>query len=165
MTVSIRGCVPPALPFGNSCCSSERRILESGIEVPCGPAIAGRGMRSLLQFRALWGPMERRSGKDRRQFTDPRFANQAYPEFVDRRKGGDRRRLDYQHIPGHPVRKWVVLIGGLVVVLLVALFFALSMSLRYKSTYKTVRRKTITLGQYQHDRESHTRATLPLSPL
>jgi hypothetical protein len=96
--------------------------------------------------------MERRSGKDRRQYVDPRYGSSAYPQFVDRRKGKDRRKLDYRHMPGHPVRKWIVLIGILVVVYMVALFFLLSVALSPKSTHKTVRKKTITFGYYQHDR-------------
>lgn len=108
--------------------------------------------------------MERRSGEDRRQFVDPRYQSAAHPEFVDRRKGG-RRKLDYQHMPGHPVQKWIMLIGMLVVTFLVALFFVLSVALSHKSTHRTVRKKTITFGHYQHDRESHAWAMSPLSPL
>ena len=113
----------------------------------------------------LWRIMERRSGKDRRQYVDPRYQSAAHPEFVDRRKGGDRRKLDYQHMPGHPVRKWIMLIGMLVVVFLVALFFVLSVALSHKSTHKTLRIKTITFGYYQPDRESQAWAMPPLWPL
>ncbi|MBW1744654.1 MAG: hypothetical protein JRJ47_14695 [Deltaproteobacteria bacterium] len=87
--------------------------------------------------------MERRSGKDRRQYVDPRYQSSAYPGFVDRRKGGDRRKLDYQHMPGHPVRKWIFSIGVIVVVFLISLFFILSVALTQKSTHKTFRKKTI----------------------
>lgn len=99
--------------------------------------------------------MERRSGEDRRQSVDPRYGSPAYPEFVERRKGGDRRKLNYQHMPGHPVRKWVVFIGMLVVVYIVALFFLLSVTLSHKSTHKAVRKKTITFGHYEHSRGIH----------
>jgi hypothetical protein len=111
------------------------------------------------------GPMERRSGKNRRQYVDPRYGSTAYPEFVDRRKGGDRRKLDYRHVPGHPVRKSIMLMGLVGVVLLIALLFFLSAAVSHKSTHKTVRKKTITFGHYQHDRENHAWAMPPLSPL
>ncbi len=109
--------------------------------------------------------MERRREKDRRQYVDPRYGSSAYPEFVDRRKGGNRRKLDYQHMPGHPVRKRIMLIGMLVVVFLVALFFILSVALSHKSTHQTFRKKTITFGYYQRDRQSHAWAMPPLWPL
>ena len=106
----------------------------------------------------LWGTMERRSGKDRRQYVDPRYQNAGHPEFVDRRKGRDRRKLDYQHMPGHPVRKQIMLMGMLVVVFLVALFFILSVALSHKSTHKTFRKKTITFGHYQQGGEDRALA-------
>ncbi|MBW1743006.1 MAG: hypothetical protein JRJ47_06200 [Deltaproteobacteria bacterium] len=99
--------------------------------------------------------MERRSGEDRRQFVDPRYQSAAHAEFVDRRKGG---KLDYRHMPGHPVRKWIMLMGMLVVVFLVALFFILSVALSHKSTHKTFRKKTITFGHYQHEQENRALA-------
>ena len=102
--------------------------------------------------------MERRSGKDRRQFVDPRYQSAAHPEFLDRRKGGDRRKLDYQHMPGHPVRKRIMLLGTLAIVFLVALFFVLSVALSHKSTHRTVRKKTITFGHYQQGGEDRALA-------
>ena len=90
--------------------------------------------------------MERRSGKDRRKYIDPRYQNAAYPEFVDTRKGGDRRKVSYQDLPGHPTRKFIILIGVVVAVLLVYLFLVASFVLTKKSAHETVRKKTITLG-------------------
>jgi hypothetical protein len=149
---------PPGTRVGDDCANSGVR--------PAHVAFWKFLLRLRTTYTCKWqtlrGPMERRSGKDRRQFADPCFGSQACP---DRRTGEDRRRLDYQHMPGHPLRKWVVLIGGLFVVLLLALFFALSVSLSHKSTYKTIRSKTITFGHYQHDQERHACAMLPLSPL
>ncbi len=60
--------------------------------------------------------MERRSGKDRRKYIDPRYRNAAYPDFFDRRKGGDRRKVSYQDFFGHPTRKVIILIGAVVAV-------------------------------------------------
>ncbi|MBW2260238.1 MAG: hypothetical protein JRF18_07270 [Deltaproteobacteria bacterium] len=102
--------------------------------------------------------MERRSEKDRRQHVDPRYQSAAYSEFVDGRNGGDRRKLDYQHMPGHPVQKRIMLIGVLVVVFLISLFFILSVALTKKSTHKTFRKKTITFGHYQHGGEDRALA-------
>jgi hypothetical protein len=41
----------------------------------------------------------------------------------------------------------------------------LSVALSHKSTHQTFRKKTITFGHYQHDRESHAWAMPPLWPL
>jgi hypothetical protein len=103
--------------------------------------------------------MERRSGKDRRKYIDPRYQNAAYPEFVDARKGGDRRNPGYQDLPGHPTRKCIILIGAVVAVLLVYLFLIANFVLSKKSAHETVRKKTITLGCYQDHPRNHTQVT------
>lgn len=102
--------------------------------------------------------MERRSGKDRRQYVDPRYLSANHPEFVDRRKGGDRRKLDYQAMPGHPVRKWIISIGVLVAVFLICLFLIISVTLTQRSSHRPVRKRTITFGYHQHDGGNPTRA-------
>ncbi len=93
--------------------------------------------------------MERRGGKDRRQQIDLRYQSAAYPEFIDRRKGGDRRRPSYQDLPAHPTRKFVILMGVVVAILFVCLLLIASLALTNKSAYETSRKKTITLGFYQ----------------
>lgn len=103
--------------------------------------------------------MERRSGKDRRKYIDPRYQNAAYPEFVDARKGSDRRKPGYQDFPEHPTRKLIMFIGVVVTVLLVYLFLVASFVLTKKSAYETVRKKTITLGCYQDYSRNHTQVT------
>jgi hypothetical protein len=100
--------------------------------------------------------MERRSGKDRRKFIDPRYENAAYPEFVDRRKRGDRRKVSYQDFFGHRTRKVIILIGAVVAVLLVYLFLVANFVLTKKSAHETVRKKTITLGCYHDHPKNHT---------
>jgi hypothetical protein len=99
--------------------------------------------------------MERRSGKDRRQYVDPRYQSADYPEFVDRRKDGDRRKLDYQHMPGHPVRKRILLIGVLVAIFLISLFLIISVTLTQRSSHRPIRKKTITFGYHQDDAGHH----------
>jgi hypothetical protein len=100
--------------------------------------------------------MERRSGKDRRKYRDPRYESANFPEFVDRRKG-ERRELDYENLPGHPSRKWIILIGAVVVALLIYLFFLTSLNLTKNCRYKTVRKSTITIYYDQDHGENHTR--------
>ena len=102
--------------------------------------------------------MERRSGKEQRQHIERRYQSAAYPEFVDTRKGGDRRKVSYQDLPGHPTRKFIILIG-VVAVLLIYLFLVASFVLTKKSAHETVRKKTITLGCYQDHPRNHTRVT------
>ena len=99
--------------------------------------------------------MERRSGKDRRKYIDPCYKNAAYPEFVDRRKSGDRRKVSYQDYFGHPTRKVIILIGAVVAVLLVYLFLVANFVLTKKSAHETARKKTITLGCYQDHPRNH----------
>ena len=101
--------------------------------------------------------MERRSGKDRRKYTDPRHGSADFPEFVDRRKG-DRRELDYENLPGHPARKWIILIGAAVVALLIYLFFLASLNLTKNCRYKTVRKSSITIDYHQDHRWNHAQA-------
>jgi hypothetical protein len=107
----------------------------------------------------LRGLMERRSGRDRRRYVDLRYQSAASPECVDRRKGGDRRKLDYQAMPGHPVRKWIISIGVIVALLLISLFLLTSAALTQKSSHRPVRKKTITFGYHQCDRDSPTRVS------
>ena len=97
--------------------------------------------------------MERRSGKDRRKYTDPRYGSADFPEFVDRRKGG-RRELDYENLPGHPARKWVIFIGAVVVAFLIYLFLLASLNLTKNCRYKTAR-KTTTIDYHQDHRWNH----------
>jgi hypothetical protein len=102
--------------------------------------------------------MERRSGKDRRKYIDPRYQNAAYPDFFDRRKGGDRRKVSYQDLPGHPTRRLIMLIGVVVTVFLIYVFLIANYVLPKKCLYKTVRKKTITFGYHQDHRENHAPA-------
>jgi len=101
--------------------------------------------------------MERRSGKERRKHIDPRYRNPAYPEFVDRRID-DRRKPPYEDIAPlikeHPVRKWKVLIGVLIALFLICVFFFTNLILSRTCPYETVRKRTITLG-YQQDETIH----------
>jgi len=57
---------------------------------------------------------ERRKGKDRRRYIDPRYRNPAYPQFDDRRLG-ERRSPVYDEIEAivkeHPSRKWIAVLG------------------------------------------------------
>jgi hypothetical protein len=98
--------------------------------------------------------MEKRSGRERRKHIDPRYRNAAYPEFVDRREV-DRRKPPYEDIPPlikeHPVRKWKVLIGVLIAVFLICIFFFTNLILCRKCPYEPVRKRTITLGYHQDE--------------
>jgi hypothetical protein len=98
--------------------------------------------------------MERRSGKDRRKHIDPRYQSAAYPEFIDRRIGRDRRRGSYQDLPGHPTRKRIILIGAVVALFLVYLFLLASFLLT-KSPHRSVRKKTITFAYHQDHEGNH----------
>jgi hypothetical protein len=57
---------------------------------------------------------QRRRGKDRRRFVDPRYRNPEYPAFRDRRKG-QRRKPEYEVcyplLKEHPNTKWITVIG------------------------------------------------------
>jgi len=99
--------------------------------------------------------MERRSGKDRRKYIDPRYQNAAYPGFVERRKGGDKRKVSYQGLPGHPTRKLIMLIGVVVTVFLIYVFVIASFVLTKKCHDRTVQKKTITFGYHQDHQGSH----------
>lgn len=98
--------------------------------------------------------MERRNAKERRKHIDPRYRSAAYPEFVDGRKV-DRRKLPYEDISPfikeHPVWKWRVLIGVLIAVFLICIFFFANLILCRKGPYETVRKRTITLGYHQDE--------------
>ncbi len=101
--------------------------------------------------------MERRNGKEQRQHIDPRYRNAAYPEFVDRRIGRDKRRGGYQHLPGHPTRKRIILIGVVVALFLIYLFLLASFVLTKKS-HGTVRKKTITFACHEDNTGHHAPA-------
>jgi hypothetical protein len=94
--------------------------------------------------------MERRSGKDRREYTDPRYESADFPEFVDRRKG-ERRQLDYENLPGHPSRKWIILIGAVVIALLFYLFFLSTVNLTKNCQHKAVRKSCLTVYHDHQD--------------
>ncbi|MBW1740742.1 MAG: hypothetical protein JRJ42_06335 [Deltaproteobacteria bacterium] len=95
---------------------------------------------------------ERRSGKERRKYIDPRYRSTAYPEFVDRRKG-DRRKPAYEDIPPlikeHPVRKRIILIGVVAAVFLLYIFLFTNLIVSHKTTEEPCQKHTITLGYYQ----------------
>ncbi|UCD86739.1 MAG: hypothetical protein JSV01_02885 [Desulfobacterales bacterium] len=99
--------------------------------------------------------MERRGGKDRRKYIDPRYQNAAYRGFVERRKGGDRRKIRYQDLPGHPTRKLIMLLGVVVTVFLIYIFVIASFVLTKKCHYRTVQKKTITFGYHQDHQGNH----------
>jgi hypothetical protein len=99
--------------------------------------------------------MENRSGKDRRKYIDRRYHNTACPEFVQRRKGGDRRKVSYQDLPGHPTRKFIIFSGVALTVFLICIFLIASYLLPKKCLYETVRKKTITLGYHEDHRDNH----------
>ena len=102
--------------------------------------------------------MERRSGKDRRKYTDPRYESADFPEFVDRRRG-ERRELDYENLPGHPSRKWIIVVGAMVVALLIYLFILSNVNLTKNCRYKAVRKSSITIYyDHQDHGENHARA-------
>jgi hypothetical protein len=85
--------------------------------------------------------MERRSDKDRRKHIDPCYQSAAYPEFVDRRSGRDRRKRSYQDLPGHPTQKWIIVMGVVVTLSIISLFFLTSLLLTEKCRDKTVPKK------------------------
>jgi len=95
--------------------------------------------------------MERRSSKDRRKHIDPRYQSAAYPGFVDRRSGGDRRKRSYLDLPGHPTRKWIIVMGVVVTLFVISLFFLTSLLLTEKCRDKTVPKKTVTFAYHQDD--------------
>lgn len=92
---------------------------------------------------------ERRSGKDRREYIDPRYRNPAYPEFCDRRKG-ERRKPVYEDvqpfIKEHPIRKWIILIGIVAAFFLIYIFFFTNLIVNKKTPGEPVRKHTITIG-------------------
>ena len=101
--------------------------------------------------------MERRNGKDRRKCNDPRYGNADFPEFVDRRKE-ERRQLDYENLPGHPARKWMIFIGAVVIALLIYLFLLTSLNLTRNCRYKTAPKTSIAIDYRQDHRWNHDQA-------
>jgi hypothetical protein len=93
--------------------------------------------------------MERRSGKDRRKHIDPRYQSAAYPEFVDRRSGVDGRKRSYHDLPGHPTRKLIIVMGVVVTLFIISLFFLTSLLLTEKYRDKIVPKKTVTFAYHQ----------------
>jgi hypothetical protein len=90
---------------------------------------------------------ERRTGKDRRTHVDPRYRNADYPHLVDRRKE-DRRHPEYGPVHGHPTRKWIIVIGAVVAVFLVYIFFFTCLIVSNQCPDKSGPRRTITFGHY-----------------
>ncbi len=95
--------------------------------------------------------MERRSGEDRRQHIDPCYKSAAYPEFADRRSGGDRRKRNYQDLPEHPTRKWIIVMGVVVTLFIISLFFLTSLLLTEKCRDKAAPKNTVTFAYHQDD--------------
>jgi hypothetical protein len=94
---------------------------------------------------------DRRSGRDRRKYLDPRYRNPAYPVFVDRRET-QRRRPVYDDISPlvkeHPFRKWLVIISILVAVFLACLFLFASFAARERGGQERRPKGTVFLGSY-----------------
>lgn len=92
---------------------------------------------------------DRRSGKDRRKYVDPRYRNCLYPTFLDRRKG-ERRKPEYDQIgpliQEHPLRKWIVVIGAVAAVFLTYLFLFTNLIVGRKSWEERSRTQTLTIG-------------------
>jgi len=93
---------------------------------------------------------DRRNGRDRRQRIDPRYRNPAYPRFVDRREE-ERRKPSYEDVEPfvkeHPHRKWIMIIGVLVVIFLTYVFFFTNFLATNKGTQENDHPGTIVLGQ------------------
>lgn len=110
---------------------------------------------------------DRRSGKDRRRYVDPRYRNAAYVEFVDRRKG-ERRKLVYEPdcclIKEHPERKWITRLGIVVGLFLLYLLFLSNLIVSKSVGEGTQRRCTITIGCVERYGEDH-RTALPVSSI
>jgi hypothetical protein len=92
---------------------------------------------------------ERRTGKDRRQYVDPRYRNHLYPAFIDRRKG-ERRKPDYNQIQSliqeHPLRKWIIVLGVAVAIFLTYLFLFANLTVGRKTREERGRTQTLTIG-------------------
>lgn len=78
-------------------------------------------------LRRLFLKSDMRRKSDRRKKVDPRFRDQAYPDFVERRNGRDRRcEQEYcrpSFLAEHaPARKPMILIGVVAALLLTYLF-------------------------------------------
>ena len=107
-------------------------------------------MGALSQVMGVLRPAgERRSGRDRRRFIDPRYRNAAFPEYVDRRSG-ERRRPVYEEVhpfvKEHPFRRWIVIISVLVAAFLGYMFFFSSFMASRKGPEERRPKGTITLG-------------------
>jgi hypothetical protein len=72
---------------------------------------------------------QRRSGKNRRKYVDPRYRNPDYPEFCDRRKA-QRRKPIYEDcrpfLEEHPNRKWVAVVSIVAAIFLLYVFILTS---------------------------------------
>jgi hypothetical protein len=90
---------------------------------------------------------ERRNGKDRRTHVDPRYRNADYPHLVDRREA-DRRDPEYGPVHGHPTRKWIMLIGAVVAVFFIYIFFFTCLIVSNQCPNKSGPKRTITFGYY-----------------
>ncbi len=92
---------------------------------------------------------ERRSGKDRRKCIDPRYRNRLYSAFVDKREG-ERRKPDYEEVgplvQEHPLGKWIVVIGVLVMIFLTYLFLFTNFTVSKKLREERGRTRAITIG-------------------
>ncbi len=92
---------------------------------------------------------ERRSGKDRRKHVDPRYRNPSFLQFVDRRMG-DRRKPVYEEVhpfvKEHPLERWIIIIGILVVAFLMYVFFFTNLIATKRGAEERHRKGTIVLG-------------------
>jgi len=107
-------------------------------------------MGALTETSGLLYPMkDRRSGKDRRKYIDPRYRNSAYLEFVERRNT-ERRQPVYEKmhpfVKEHPLRKWNIIISVLVCAFLVYMFFFSNFLAREKSLEEKPRKGSVILG-------------------
>jgi len=100
---------------------------------------------------------DRRNGKDRRTHVDPRYRNADYPDLVDRREE-ERRDPEYGHIHGHPTRKWIMVIGAVVAVFLVYIFFFTCLIVSNQCPDKSGQKRTITFGYYHDNNRSQAEA-------
>jgi hypothetical protein len=92
---------------------------------------------------------DRRGGKDRRKYIDPRYRNSTYFEFVDRRKSERRAAVyepDYRLIKEHPETKWVTRIGMIVLLFLIYLLLLSNLVVCKGVGERTKRKCTIRVG-------------------
>ena len=110
---------------------------------------SSRGLKGTV-MGLFGGRKDRRSGNDRHRHVDPRYRSPAYPGLVGRGKG-ERRHTEYENVHGHPTRRWVILIGAVVAVLLTYIFFFTCLIVSNKCPDQRGRKRTITFGYYQED--------------